>query len=267
MLMAQTINGERISAFDAKKVDENGEKIKYFCTDCLHEVILKQGHKNIWHFSHKSKQKNCRHNGESLYHQMMKALIKEYIEYDNDLILSELEHSITDNKGRNYIADYYCEVLDVEGNIKKIAIECVFKHNDAYNFRRKTQFYSDNDIYVLWIFDLNKFFIPEGGLKEEVRINEIIEEARKMYIGRIYALDAYDGGFCEIFLNGIERWHDEWEDNLGYSYTLKRTKSPVYYAIDDIYLNNFYSFTAQIGMPYDRKILILRNGGDINGRI
>jgi competence CoiA-like predicted nuclease len=121
MLVAVNENGENIYAYEAKKNDENGQKINYYCPECGCELILRQGTKNIWHFAHKDSQEVCifrKYDNESPQHIAMKFTIKELIERDNDCLISELEYRVGSK-----IADYYFEVKDKWGSIKKIAVE------------------------------------------------------------------------------------------------------------------------------------------------
>lgn len=207
MLIALDEEGNRIYARDAIKTDEKGNKINYYCPECGSELILRQGTKNIWHYSHKSSEMFCnwlKGGGESIIHQTMKATVKEIIERDNNCLKSELEWKLG-----NRIADYYFEVKDRYGNRKKVAVECVHKHTNIDVFREKTEYYAKHNIHVLWVFNLSRFLEDKSFFKHEMTINEIIRECHTMYFGRVYAVDLVDKVIYGIHLNSAKRWVDE----------------------------------------------------------
>ena len=207
MLVAVNEDGKRIYAKDAVKTDENGNKITYYCPECGSPLILRQGTKNIWHYSHKSSDIMCNwlKGGESIVHLTMKETVKEIVERDNKCLVSELEWKLGSR-----IADYYFEVKDRYGNRKKVAVECVHKHTDIDVFREKTEYYAKNNIYVLWIFNLSRF-LDYSHFKNEMRINEIMKECHTMYFGRVYAVDLDNKVMYGIHFNSAKRWVEEQE--------------------------------------------------------
>jgi competence CoiA-like predicted nuclease len=207
MLVALNEDGNRIYARDAVKTDEDGNKLGYYCPECGSELILRQGTKNIWHYAHKSSDMLCgwlNGGGESIVHQAMKDAVKEIIERDNNCLKSELEWRLGSR-----IADYYFEVKDRYGNLKKVAVECVHKHTDIDVFREKTEYYAKHGFYVLWIFNLSKFLEDNIFFKREMQINEIIKECHTMYFGRVYAVDLDNRVMYGIHLNSAKEWIKE----------------------------------------------------------
>ena len=265
MLVALTEDGNRIYADEAQKKDQYGNRNKFYCPDCGSELTLKQGTKNIWHFSHKDGNTICifrkGKRGESIIHQTMKKKIKEIIERDNEVIVSELEWKIGSR-----IADYYCELKVHFGNIRKVAIECVHQHNDIDEFRAKSKYYYDRDIYCLWIFNLTRFLDKNNSFKEEVRVNEIIKEAHTSYFGKVFALDIANEIIYAVHLSNILRetesvtLYDEWGDEYdvgGESYFLRGTKSPSPVLVNELKLNKFTRKKADSFLGYNRSVCMV----------
>lgn len=288
MLTAVNENKEKIYAYEAKKKDEKGQKINYYCPECGCELILRQGSKNIWHFAHKNLQEQCMlrmYDNESLEHIAMKSIVKKIIERDNDCLISDLEHRVGSK-----IADYYFEVKDRFGGIKKIVVECVHKHTDIDVFRHKNEYYVEQGVYVIWIFNLDYFTYANNTFQEEVRINEIIKESHTMYYGKIYAIDIINELIYGIHLDSVLRqgedhgfgygpidWseYEDWKMGEGFGqdpqiyidehylyhieneYHLKRTKSPNPKLIKNFTINSFkraWDNNALKYLPYRRNV-------------
>ena len=214
MLVAINENNMRVYANEAKKVDEYGNKIKYYCPHCHSELILKQGSIKISHFSHKSKS-DCpfQHEGESYTHELMKNAVKKIIERDVDYLISELEYPIG-----NRIADYYFEI-NKNGKIYKIAIECVHKHTNIDDFRSKNVDYANMGIYVIWVFSYGIF----KGLTEK-RINAILKEAHILGFDTIFTIDEENVRFYLVHFNDVKRFVTYTDDGIYYYKILKATK-------------------------------------------
>ena len=78
MLTAIREDGIKVYADEVYREDED----RYFCPECGSELILRQGTKNIWHFSHKEDNGICvfrKYDNESLPHKLMKKTIKEIL--------------------------------------------------------------------------------------------------------------------------------------------------------------------------------------------
>lgn len=223
MLVAINEDNIRVYANEAKKVDEYGNKIKYYCPHCHSELVLKQGFIKIPHFSHKSKS-DCpfQHEGESYTHELMKNVVKEIIERDNDCLVSELEYPIG-----NRIADYYFEREshwirrgEDTPKIKKIAVECVHKHTNIDDFRKKNVDYTNMGIYVIWIFNHDIF----DGYHTK-RINTIMKEAHVLGCNSIYTVDIKNKDIYHVHFHHNKR--------------LKYKKSIIYMKIDKFSIINF----------------------------
>lgn len=206
MLVALKNNGERIYA---NEIFERGDD--YYCPECGERLIFRKGLKNIPHFAHTG-ESIChfrKGGGESPIHNFMKQSIKEIVERDNNCSLSELEWKIEDKNGRYVIADYYFEKYDNYGKKKKCAVECVYKHDDLLHFLNKNRFYLKNNVYPIWVFDLNKFLDDDNDFKEEVRVNEIMKEAHKINFGKIWGLDYDNKVIYALHFDSCYRWVEE----------------------------------------------------------
>ena len=108
MLSAIREDGVKVFADETEKTDAFGNTIKYSCPECGSELILRQGTKNIYHFSHNDDNGICvfrKYDNESIHHKLMKKTIKEIVEADNNCLVSDLEHKVGSK-----VADYYFEV-------------------------------------------------------------------------------------------------------------------------------------------------------------
>ena len=209
MLTAIREDGVKVYAGEVFKTDEEGNKIRYFCPECGSELLLRQGTKNAWHFSHKEDNGICvfrKYENESLHHKLMKTTIKEIVETHNDCLISDLEHKIGSK-----IADYYFEVRSRLGGVRKVAVECVQSHTDIDVFRAKNEYYVKQGVYVIWLFNLTRFLNKDNTFKEEVRINEIIKECHTMYYGKVYAIDIPNSVVYGIHLDSVVRETEEQE--------------------------------------------------------
>lgn len=76
--------GEQVSLLNRnwkrKELEEERQKYKYYCPACHHELILKLGYKQTWHFAHR-KQASCESavRGETEIHHRAKLLIYEWL--------------------------------------------------------------------------------------------------------------------------------------------------------------------------------------------
>lgn len=209
MLTAIREDGVKVYAHEVFKTDDEGNRIKYYCPECGSELVLRQGTKNVWHFSHKDDNGICvfrKYDNESLPHKLMKKTIKEIVETHNDCLVSDLEHRIGSK-----IADYYFEVKSKFGGIRKVAVECVQSHTDIDVFRAKTEYYESMGVYVIWVFNLTRFLNKDNTFKEEIRINEIIKECHTMYYGKVYAVDISNNVVYGIHLDSVVRETEEQE--------------------------------------------------------
>ena len=231
MLTAIREDGVKVYADEVYRKDGD----KYYCPECGSELILRQGTKNIWHFSHKEDNGICvfrKYENESLPHKLMKKTIKEIVEEYNECVVSELEHKVSSK-----IADYYFEVKKF-GNIKRVVVECVQTHTDIDVFRAKNEYYARQGVYVIWLFNITRFLNKDNSFKEVIRTNEILKECHTMYYGKVYAVDIVNKVCYGIHFDKIVRetdfttLYDEYGEEYtvgGGSYTLKsdRTLMPV----------------------------------------
>lgn len=276
MLVALNNKGKRIYANPHLKRSE-----EYYCPECGEKLIFRNGTINIPHFAHTG-DSIChfrKGGGESSIHNFMKKTIKEIVERDNTVDFSELEWRIDGKYGDYVIADYYFLKKDRYGKARKCAVECVYKHEDLPHFLNKNDFYFENNIYPIWIFDLNKFLDSDNDFKEEVRVNSIMKEAHKINFGKIWALD-YDNqaiyaihlDTCKTYVEEYEYtdWESlmgefeatgEWQDESAYQRTVggyyknkPNTKRPIWQYVKKFNVNSFSLKRADNFVSYDRLI-------------
>lgn len=261
MLTAMKEEGIKVFADEVYKSDGD----KYYCPECGSELILRQGTKNIWHFAHKEDNGICifrKYDNESVNHKLMKKTIKEIIEKDNECIISDLEHKVGSK-----IADYYFEVKDRFGQIKKIAIECVETHTDIDVFRAKTEYYVKQGVYVMWMFNLNRFINKHNSFKDRVRTKEIHKECHTMFYGKVYAIDINNKAVYGIHLDEIHNFKpadtiyneyiDEEIDIGGYVETLKSDRVPIPRLIKEFKVSSFkkaWDTNSLKFLPYRRNV-------------
>ena len=76
--------GDIINICDVTKEDRVNHK--FFCLNCVSEMIPKLGKKNAWHFAHKAEVPNC--NSETYLHKLAKLLIKKKFYSDGPFEIS-----------------------------------------------------------------------------------------------------------------------------------------------------------------------------------
>ena len=272
MLSAIREDGVKVFADEAEKTDAFGNTIKYSCPECGSELILRQGTKNIYHFSHNDDNGICvfrKYDNESIHHKLMKKTIKEIVEADNNCLVSDLEHKVGSK-----VADYYFEVKSRFGGIRKVVVECVQTHTDIDVFRAKNEYYVKKGVYVIWLFNLTRFLNKDNSFKNEVRVNEMIKECHTMYFGKIYAIDIINKAIYGIHLESIlrEREYVDWSewDEFEYqedyfeehtitvpSYYLKGTRSLNPKLIKDFVITSFkraWDKKSLEFLPYRRNV-------------
>lgn len=266
MLSAICENGKKVYADEEDK--KNG--YKYYCPECNQELVLRQGTKNIWHFSHKTKNDDClfaKYENESKTHRLMKKTIKKMFENHDRCVKAELEYKVGSR-----IADCYFEMYDDYGKLKKIAIECVHKHTDINVFREKAKYYMKHNVYVLWLFDASRFTYDEKNcpidlqtsknkeklknqeiFKLEVRINEMIKEAHTMYFGKVYVINTIKKEIYAVHLESVYREYYTSDGNR-YGKWLKRTKEVFPEKINNVTFTSFQKINNDSFLPYNRSI-------------
>ena len=260
MLTAIREDGKKVYAHEVYR--EDGDK--YYCPECGSELILRQGTKNVWHFSHKEDNGICvfrKYDNESLPHKLMKKTIKEIVERDNNCIVSELEYKVGSR-----IADYYFEVKGRLGGKRKVVVECVQSHTDIDVFRAKNEDYVKQGVYVIWLFNITRFTNKDNSFKDIVRTNQILKECHTMYYGKVYAIDILNQVVYGIHLDKITRerdsvtLYDEWGEEYevgGGSYTLKSDREPIPVLIKEFVVSSFkraWDNNSLRFLPYRRNV-------------
>lgn len=221
MLLAFDENNKIISSEDALK-EKDGIKLTYYCPSCGGELILRKGLINMPHFAHTNDETSCmyKQGGESATHDAMKIMVKKIVEKWNNPSVSEYEYRISNN-----IADVYFEI-----NGKKIAVECVHKHTDISEFRRKNEEYYHRGVYVLWVFNLEYFLNKDNSFKDQLRIAHIYKEAHSLYYGNLWCVDLLNHRMYSIHLKKLKGSN---------GYFMKQTRGIDFYLLKSFKLCNF----------------------------
>lgn len=178
MLIALDIEGERVTGNEASKEE------RYFCQQCNQQVIVKKGEIKTPHFAHYPDSSPCVWwEPETEEHLLMKQEIMELLKRDNDVVLAEFEHKLNLNSNILF-PDVYLELA----NGKRIAIECQVSNKPFDMFLQKTELYSENNIYTLWIFPLTNF-LTDGAINDYHTVPIIQRQSHTWNWGRIYTLD------------------------------------------------------------------------------
>lgn len=175
--------------------------------------------------------------------------MKDIIESDNEVTLSELEWRIKGKNDDYVIADYYFEKRDRWDNIKCCAVECVHKHQDLKHFLEKNEFYLENKIYPIWVFDLDRFIE-----NDEIRINSILKEAHAINFGKVWAVDSEYKIMYAIHFEPVVRWVEEFQEFGGYYIKLRATKRLMTVAIPHFNITSFQYKKRDKFIPYDRLV-------------
>lgn len=138
MLIAYDLNNQLKNALLEKKNSVN----RYFCPSCKEKVFLKQGIKNIPHFSHyKNSNCQCFSEGETEEHIRGKYFLYHFLKPHVDSI--EMEPYIKTLKQR--------PDLLITKNKQKVAIEFQCSSISIKDVLKRSKGYKTADIIVLWI--------------------------------------------------------------------------------------------------------------------
>lgn len=132
----------------------------YSCEYCKKQVIHHKSDSGvkIGHFKHKNGESHCPNkvNGETEYHYRTKYDIYQYIKegWDEKLEIIEVEKWLCNNTIR---ADVY---LETKTKKNKIAIEVQATILTVSEIKARTEKYTENGIFVLWIlpYSYNRFY-------------------------------------------------------------------------------------------------------------
>lgn len=165
------------------EVDDNKENI--ICPFCKENVIFVCGAQKITHFRHFTKSE-CSPEPETEEHIKMKQFFIDNLKLNKDSIEVNLGFARPD-------------VFIKERNL---AIEVQHSAISEEKFLERTTNYTNNGIYVLWVFD-------ECLLGEANRISKLLKKAHELYFGRVYIFRK--NGIFPAHFNPVERWVEERE--------------------------------------------------------
>lgn len=143
MLIAKTVNDERIEASEAERHCDKGD---YICPRCENSVHTRKGPKKIDHFAHYPDQKeNCEPwEPETEEHREMKKKVEEY--FSSWSCVKEVEKE-------KYFDGPYPDLLVTFYSGELMAVECQHSKITEYKIRERTERLEDRGATVLWIFD------------------------------------------------------------------------------------------------------------------
>lgn len=162
MLIGQNeLTNERyFPAFENTLPEVESNKKNLICPDCKKKIILVNGLRIITHFRHKVKA-NCNPEPETVEHLNMKKYFVEKL----NLTKENVEVNLGFAKPDIYMPK------------QRIAIEVQHSAISESKFLERTKKYTENNIYVLWVFDYCLF-------KESVPA--FLRKAHELYFGRVY---------------------------------------------------------------------------------
>lgn len=164
-------------------------KNTFLCPYCNESLIFVDGEKVIKHFRHKV-ESSCEPEPETESHLQMKKFIQEKFNLTNE----EIEYTKLLHLG--FKPDGFIEE-------QKIALEVQHSLISEEEFLRRTENYSKNGIYVLWIFD-------KYSLLGEENISRLLKKAHELYFGRVYFFDALEKCIFPIHFIPCSRYVEEY---------------------------------------------------------
>lgn len=187
MLIAENkLTNERYFPYLEKNTDlilQNKENI--ICPFCKEKLILVNGIIKIVHFRHFI-ESQCSPEPETKEHIEMKQFFIDNLNLNKDSVEVNLRFARPD-------------VFIKERNL---AIEVQHSAISEEKFLERTTNYTNNGIYVLWVFD-------ECLLGEANRISKLLKKAHELYFGRVYIFR--ENGIFPAHFNPVERWVEERE--------------------------------------------------------
>jgi len=143
MLIAKTVNGERIEASEAERYCDKGD---YICPRCENPVHTRKGKKKIDHFAHYPDQKrDCNTwEPETEEHMEMKKRAEEY--FSSWSCVKKVEKE-------KYFDGPYPDLLVTFYSGELMAVECQHSKITEYRIKERTERLEDRGAKVLWIFD------------------------------------------------------------------------------------------------------------------
>lgn len=206
----------------------------YYCQQCQGRLVFKKGRIKLPHFAHYPNQAPCTTwERESSRHLEMKYVAMRNLVKDNRVGLAEYEYNID-----GYFPDLYMEIIDYNGKHWKMAVEMQKSSKSVDDILEKTRFYTERDIYTLWVFDFPQAWIKKvsrinrklGHLRFfEVRVNAMLRELHRLSVGRFYVMrnDMILATHLYPVYRNKKKWNRYMEDHYIQRKNLKTIKKPV----------------------------------------
>lgn len=132
MLIAKDSNGEYIDVLNANR------HAYYFCPHCMEKLVVKQGRKRAWHFSHKSGS-DCVASTENM--------TEWHVAWQREFAMPYREVVVKNQDGSFRRADVLIENAVLEFQHSRIS---------ADDWRARCRFYDSVGKTVLWVYDRTK---------------------------------------------------------------------------------------------------------------
>lgn len=164
-------NGLHLKAVEAEK---DGS---YVCTRCNEQVILKKGRVRVPHFAHATSS-TCPYSGESERHLNTKIEIYNTLKANPSVEDIDMERNLTEAR-----PDIIFSYRRSHHSIETVAIEVQVSKISRGDIDRRTRFYTEKNISILWIIPLSASRIRNG---EIYRSADWERYLHGMYFGCIY---------------------------------------------------------------------------------
>lgn len=138
---------------------------KFICPFCKEEVIFVDAIEKIKHFRHYS-QSECSTEPETYEHIEMKKFMIEKL----NLTKENIEVDLIFAKPDLFIPE------------KKLAIEVQHSPISENDFIFRTKRYAENNVFVLWIFDISLLNINNN----VANVSALLKKAHEIYFGQVY---------------------------------------------------------------------------------
>lgn len=207
----QRNNKVKINAFEAERVNA-----PFNCPACNCEVILKKGLKKVHHFAHKPPVTCDYGKGETEIHRRGKKAIFDLLKERGGYSELEIEKFLA-----SVIPDVFVRYKGLS-----VAVELQKSNIGLEHIIYKTEYYTNQNIHVLWLVPYNK------KLQEERYSPKIWEKwLHTLYSDKVYYFletgEIIPVHFDEYKLYKEEGYNQDREAVGGYSYPSKRYRTPI----------------------------------------
>lgn len=173
--------------------DCDDRTLDYRCPECGSKMILKKGAIKTPHFAHKDNFLDCAFGkNESESHLKTKDFLYQLFKNNGDKVYAE--YKVKDKDSNRYIfADIY---VVPKGTDMPIAIEILTKNLTVNDIKSRIDFYSRNNIAVLWVHD--SAFYDKMKKNSEFKVSEPAKYLYRYYYNILYVFTGNGIMACKI---------------------------------------------------------------------